>query len=105
MNHFDFLKQYSWPGNIRELKNVIERIVLTAKSDFIRLDDIDLIVTELKEQKDEPGNTSIPGEFLNGTMKDIKSRVIAAVLKEEGYNKSKTARRLDIDRSTLERFL
>lgn len=101
----EFLQSYSWPGNIREMKNVIERIVLTTRKDIVRLSDIELIVSEIKKSHEMLCNTGIPQEFLQGSLNEIKKKVITKVLKEEGYNKSRAARRLEIDRSTLDRLL
>ena len=101
----EFLMQYSWPGNIREMKNVIERVVVTSKRDIVKLSDIELIIEELKENSDMPENNEVPKEFLEGTFEDIKCKIIAKVLKEEGYNKSRAAKRLEIDRSTLNKFV
>lgn len=42
---------------------------------------------------------------MNGTLDEIKNKVVNKVFAEEGFNKSKTAKRLGIDRSTLNRFL
>ncbi|MFZ5946264.1 MAG: sigma 54-interacting transcriptional regulator [Bacillota bacterium] len=100
-----FLKSYTWPGNIRELKNVIERIVLSSKTDYVTMDSIQLIINELQELNRQGVQGDCINEFLQGTMNDIKEKVILNVLKEEGYNKSRSAKRLGIDRSTIERFL
>lgn len=101
----ELLKEYSWPGNVRELRNVIERIVLTTRKDYIKLKDIDLIVNELKKNEEKSKRDIIYDDLLDGTFKEIKSRIAFKVLKEEGYNKSKAARRLDIDRATLDKML
>ena len=96
----ELLKAYSWPGNIRELRNAVERIVLTTRKEYIRLEDIKLIANEFKiniEKKAE--------DTLDGTLKEVKNKIVAKVLKEEGYNKSKAAKRLGIDRSTIDRLL
>ncbi|MFZ7103955.1 MAG: sigma 54-interacting transcriptional regulator [Peptococcaceae bacterium] len=100
-----FLKNYPWPGNIRELKNVMERIVLSAKTDYITLGSIALIINELRELKHHEDGEESLSVFLSGTMNEIKGRIVRRVLAEEGYNKSRTAKRLKIDRSTLERYL
>jgi transcriptional regulator with PAS, ATPase and Fis domain len=100
-----FLEEYPWPGNIRELKNVMERIVLTARRDNIRLKDIELIIDELRKNQGTYGSRNISDELLSGNFSDIKSRIVSIVLKEEGYNKSRAAKRLGIDRTTLDRLL
>lgn len=94
------LETYTWPGNIRELRNAIERIVLTTRKECIRLKDIELIANEFKINLAEKAEYT-----LDGTLKEVKNKIVTKVLKEEGYNKSKAAKRLGIDRSTLDRLL
>ncbi len=95
--------EYSWPGNIRELKNIMERIVLTAIEGEIHLPTVRLMVEELQagpKQQARSGND----ELIQGTFRDIKRKIIRRVLQEEDWNKSQTARRLGIDRMTVDRF-
>jgi transcriptional regulator with PAS, ATPase and Fis domain len=101
----ELLSSYSWPGNIREMKNIIERIVLTAKKDYITLNDIELIIDELNDNEELSREDDMQEEFFDGTLREIKKKIIKKILKEEGDNKSKTAKRLGIDRSTLDRIL
>ncbi|QNB47609.1 PAS domain S-box protein [Thermanaerosceptrum fracticalcis] len=100
----EFLSNYRWPGNLRELKNVIERIVLSAEKEYVTLADIELIVEEL-QNIDKNTQEYQWGHLLDGTLQEIKRKIILKVLEDEGYNKSRAARRLGIDRSTIERFL
>lgn len=100
----EFLSNYRWPGNLRELKNVIERIVLSAEKEYVTLADIELIVEELQDI-DKNTQEYQWGHLLDGTLQEIKRKIILKVLEDEGYNKSRAARRLGIDRSTIERFL
>jgi PAS domain S-box-containing protein len=96
------LGEYDWPGNVRELKNVMERIVIFAENDTIHVPTVRMMVDELRDIP-KPG-TSDEGDLFSGTLNDIKGRIIRRVLREEGWNKSRTARRLDIDRMTVNRF-
>ncbi|MFZ5753454.1 MAG: sigma 54-interacting transcriptional regulator [Bacillota bacterium] len=100
----EFLSNYRWPGNLRELKNVIERIVLSAEKEYVTLADIELIGEELQDI-DKNTQEYQWGHLLDGTLQEIKRKIILKVLEDEGYNKSRAARRLGIDRSTIERFL
>lgn len=98
------LTKYTWPGNVRELKNIVERLVLSVKKDYVTLKDTEFLIEELKDNftvRDEQERENI----LDGTMQDIKRKVIVKVLAEENYNKSRTAKRLGIDRSTVEKYL
>lgn len=90
------LKAYHWPGNIRELKNVLERAVLLADSDVIT--DVDLAfespVAELPELHAPNGDGAL-------TLADVEKRHIQAALALEGGHVTATAKRLGIARGTL----
>lgn len=100
----ELLTKYPWPGNVRELKNIVERLILSITKDYVTLDDAEFLMEELKYdyalECEEDGFN-----ILEGTMKEIKKRVILNVLKQENYNKSRTAKRLEIDRATVDRYL
>lgn len=95
--------EYSWPGNIRELKNIMERIVLTAIEGQIHLPTVRLMVEEIQSSQREQVSSGAD-ELIQGTFRDIKRKIIRRVLQEEDWNKSQTARRLGIDRMTVDRF-
>jgi len=87
------LQTYSWPGNLRQLKNTIRRAALLAKNDFISQSDLDPDVLQIYCP---PTDNAI-------SLKDEKTekeRILAA-LKQCNYNKSKAAHILGIDRKTL----
>jgi transcriptional regulator with GAF, ATPase, and Fis domain len=95
------MKQYRWPGNVRELKNVIERAVVLARSDFIDTDDLNLssIATV-----GESGDVASPkSTFEPLSLDEIERRHIHATLRATGWNKSRTAAILGVERSTLDR--
>lgn len=98
------LENYSWPGNIRELKNIMERVALTIGTGCIGPPDIDLIAHEIRESIDHEPDASDKSQF-TGTMDEIKHKAAHQALIEEHYNKSRAAKRLGIDRSTLDRLL
>ena len=84
-------KNYSWPGNLRELKNMVKRAVLLAQTNIIPLKVLPHEISVAKS-KDESY-----GLFKN---KNEESLILDALEKAQG-NKSKAARLLDIDRKTL----
>jgi transcriptional regulator with PAS, ATPase and Fis domain len=98
------LKEYTWPGNVRELRNVMERVVLTIGHGCAGPLDIDLIASEIRESIDHE-RPSESGFSREGTLDEIKRNAARCVLEAEAYNKSRAARRLGIDRSTLDRLL
>ena len=95
------LHHYLWPGNIRELKNVIERAVVLCRGQEI--DQEDLLLTKLATAGDTADAAAAEEEFLPASLADIERRYILATLNHTGWNKSRTANILGIERSTLDR--
>ena len=96
----EMLQKYLWPGNVRELKNVIERAVVLCRGQEIDADD--LLLTKLATA----GDTETPGgvgKFQAISLDDVERRHIFDTLNYTGWNKSKTAGILGIERSTLDR--
>ncbi len=96
------LQQYLWPGNVRELKNVIERAVVLCRSHEI--DQEDLLLTKLSTASDTGEARELNEDtFLPTSLADFESRHILATLNHTGWNKSRAAGILGIERSTLDR--
>jgi two-component system, NtrC family, response regulator AtoC len=87
------LINYSYPGNVRELENIIERAVALTDSEHIR-------VPDLPEDLQQLELDIIQGEGLL-SLEEIEKRHIARVLEKTGYNKSLTAQILNVPRTTL----
>ena len=100
----ELLERYEWPGNVRELKNVMERLVLSAESGRIEADTVRLLLEEMQEIWNHPSIGAELPDLLSGTLQQIKQRVIAQVLQFEGGNKSRAAKRLGVDRATIDRL-
>jgi len=93
------LKSYNWPGNIRELQNVIERAVVLCNSNIIT-------PRELPEDLVQTGETAnIANIFENETLDDaierIEKNLILKALKKTGFSQTHTAELLGIKRTTL----
>lgn len=82
---------YGWPGNLREMKNVVRRATLLANGKQIRIDDIPSEIYIQQKNKEQYHLFNEQNE----------SELIRSVLGTVGYNKSKAARLLNIDRKTL----
>jgi DNA-binding NtrC family response regulator len=87
----EIFQNCNWPGNTRQLKNVIERAVVLAKGDMITL-------KELPEEFTLKGKTETP---LNKTLKDLEIQAIKNALNECEGNKSKSAKMLGISRKAF----
>ena len=98
------MKNYTWDGNLRELKNVINRAVLMASDEFITINCLppgifnldsessELLPEKIYEKKDNK---------LKDASHEFEKQLIQNALKDANFNKSKAARLLNIDRKTL----
>lgn len=93
------LTEYNWKGNIRELKNVIERSIILSASETLTPDSLP---PEFFSQ-DDSSLTKITSE--KPTLHELEKDYILKVYEECGFNKSETARKLDIGTVTLYRKL
>lgn len=94
-----FLK-YSWPGNLRELKNIVKRSTLLAKGSFIDVPDLPEDLVRQAYDLEEKGVNSHHTDIKAVHEKNEKE-LIKQVLIQTNFNKSKAARILNIDRKTL----
>ncbi len=90
------LEAYDWPGNIRELGNIIKRAVLLTRGSTIEIDALpdDLAFGLYKSESTQPQN-------LKEARMESERQIIVDMLKKTRFNKAETARRLNIDRKTL----
>jgi Nif-specific regulatory protein len=95
------LKKYRWPGNVRELKNVVERAVVLARGDYVDVGDLNL--SNLATVGDSTVLPASASFYEPLTLAEVERRHILATLRQTTWNKSRTARVLGIERSTLDR--
>ncbi|MFZ5979359.1 MAG: sigma-54 interaction domain-containing protein [Candidatus Zixiibacteriota bacterium] len=101
----DALQGHSWPGNIRELCNIVERAVLLAKSKKIVLKDIKSALKNSRVGLNERRQIKIDVPSQGIALHEIELLVVKQVLDMFGWNKSKTAEFLNISRPRLRRIL
>ncbi len=93
----DLLFGYSWPGNIRELRNVVERATIIAGTGWILPIHLPPYMGAAADGSRGHGLT-LPG---NITAREAERRLILHTLETTGHNKAETARRLDVDVKTI----
>lgn len=96
------LLAYSWPGNIRELRNAMERLVMQTWEREISAGDVAkaLLLQKMPEVSVEKGEDKFRNQVGN-----VEQRLIQETLRECGGKKTEAARRLGISRTTLWRKL
>lgn len=93
-------RTYDWPGNLRELKNVVKRSVLLTTEDIVTMDALPLEMVN-GVRSSVPKTPSVPIYDLKALQETQEKEMIMKTLQEVRYNKSKAARILNIDRKTL----
>lgn len=94
------LQEYDWPGNIRELENLMERLVVLSAGPSLGLEFLpENMLRQLPDAS--PGDEST----FEGAVTALKRRIIENALKAEGDNKVAAAKRLGISRSYLHRLI
>lgn len=93
------LVDYNYPGNVRELENIIERAVAMAQEEAIQARDLPPDLSEMDVFPIDSSDSSVK------TLHDVQRDYIQRVLNRVGRNKTKAAKLLGIDRSSLWRHL
>ena len=96
----DLLKRYKWPGNIRELRNLVENLDIMSSGDLISVDDIPPPYNRTTDQKDEYTPFLSEYKFKEARLKFEKAFISAKLKKFKG-NISQTAESIGMERSNL----
>jgi len=101
------LLQYSWPGNIRELKNVVERLVVFSENGNIRTEDLPIEMEGISNSS-KPVSSSIPIQLtvdenlsLDNQLQQYEKTILLRELNKVNGNKLLCAKNLEITRATL----
>jgi DNA-binding NtrC family response regulator len=107
----EILQGYAWPGNVRQLENVIERAVLLARGSQLTSDDLPPELTGRGGNQfsslSTSGNTSpvslgdLNGKTLREALEAPERQIILQALRQHTWHRAATADTLDINRTTL----
>ena len=97
------LCQHAWPGNIRELENLIERLVVFKEKGEIQESDLPPNYKNLKKAPQKLDSIEIPREGLdfNSSVDAYENSLLKEALKRTGWNKRQAALLLNLNRTTL----
>ena len=93
------LKEHDWPGNARELRNIVERAILLSERETIDVCDLPLAASPLRSLLNKHGRQNYP------SLRELNNLYINWVLEKTEGNKKMAAHVLKIDRKTLSRRL
>jgi two-component system nitrogen regulation response regulator NtrX len=101
------LQSYDWPGNVRQLRNVVERTVILAPGDRIGRIDIDLLPAEVLGDQGEggTGTSAIMGAPLREARETFEREYLRVQIRRFSGNISRTATFIGMERSALHRKL
>lgn len=99
----DYLKQHHWPGNIRELENIIGRamIYMSINEDVIKRKHIPDLNIPITKHKQVGNNYQVEENNLKQTLDLYEKEIISKVYKNNNYNKTETAKDLEISLRSL----
>jgi DNA-binding NtrC family response regulator len=90
------MQRYHWPGNIRELQNIVERSILLRSGNVI---DADEVLLSSRQEPDGPALPFIPPEGIS--LEEVEKKLIVKAMAMAGGNRSQAARLLRIPRHVL----
>lgn len=96
-----FLESRDWPGNVRQLRNAMERARVMVPTSTIDVDDLNFLI----EHRDEPEIAAVTDMSMSGAVASLERDLIVNALAQANGNRSDAARRLGISRAQLYRKL
>ena len=97
------LEEYDWPGNVRQLENVVERALVMAEGSVLREGDLPFLAGTGAPETGAKGGSGLPtgGVNLDKTVDGVEERLVRQALKQAGGVKAEAARLLGINKSNL----
>ncbi len=101
----EMLLRYEWPGNIRELENLMERMILLAKNNLVTVHEVP---AEFKASLENALITQADAEkktfkdFMRGHVENVEKQMIIKCLEESGGNVTKASKQLGLSRKGLQ---
>ncbi len=98
----DRLLRHSWPGNVRELENLVERLVILTEGEMIDVSDLpEKFQTGSPAGPAATGDIPAAGTDLNAAVQALEHHLILTALQKSNWVKSRAARLLHLNRTTL----
>jgi two-component system NtrC family response regulator len=98
----DYLTAYEWPGNVRQLQNVVERCVVLAASDVVQVEDLPTEIRDEESQYKSAVDLLPTSINLNDTLEKIEVALIRRALARSNFVQVKAAEMLEISKSLLQ---
>ena len=102
----EVLRRYDWPGNIRELKNLVERLSIMVSADVIGAGNLPTLSSlHIPRASEEADSLALPNLSSGKTLREVREAVervvIGEALEKNGWNVTQAAKVLGIERTNL----
>jgi transcriptional regulator with GAF, ATPase, and Fis domain len=99
------LEQSDWPGNVRQLANVLERSVLYARDDVLSAEDLLMSHCDVRNDSDGSAPDPVDGFSLERYLAQVRAQLILRALQKSHGNQSEASRLLGISKQAVSKFL
>ena len=108
----EFLKSYPWPGNVREMQNLVERMVIIKDDGLCKMNDLPsvmlaeperLIINEQPERRKTQinGDSRAGSTALKSSLKDMEKEIVESAMQRNGWVQARAARELGISQRQI----